>query len=202
MDETGIGDIFFRPISELSKGYRQRLGLAAAILHHPEILVLDEPTDGLDPNQKHHVRTLIREMAPDKAVIISTHILEEVEAVCTRAVIIAGGRLVADGTPDDLLARSPYHNAVRLTLDADAAPAARREIEALAAVGRVDTVDGTGRGAGLRVVPRDGRSIAADIGGLLRDKGYAVHEMVTEKGTLDDVFRDITASAAREARDA
>jgi ABC-2 type transport system ATP-binding protein len=96
-----------QPIETLSKGFRRRVGLAQAILHDPEVLVLDEPTDGLDPNQKHAVRGLIRGMAKDKTIIISTHLLEEVEAICTRAVIIDQGRIVADATPAALAARSP-----------------------------------------------------------------------------------------------
>ena len=96
-----------RPIETLSKGYRQRTCFAQAILHDPEVLIMDEPTDGLDPNQKFVVREMIREMAADKAIIISTHILEEVESVCSRAIVIADGRLVANGTPDELKARDP-----------------------------------------------------------------------------------------------
>jgi ABC-2 type transport system ATP-binding protein len=94
-------------VETLSKGYKRRVGLAQALLHDPPVLVLDEPTDGLDPNQKHEVRTLIRRMAPEKAIIISTHILEEVDAVCTRAIVIAAGRVVADATPAELQARHP-----------------------------------------------------------------------------------------------
>jgi len=95
-----------QPIDTLSKGFRRRVGLAQAILHDPDVLVLDEPTDGLDPNQKHAVRGLIRGMSKDKTIIISTHLLEEVEAICTRAVIIDQGRIVADATPAELAARS------------------------------------------------------------------------------------------------
>jgi ABC-2 type transport system ATP-binding protein len=104
---TGLGPVLDRPIETLSKGYRRRVGLAQAILHDPDVLILDEPTDGLDPNQKHVVRELIRAIAPTKTIVISTHLLEEVEAVCTRAVIITSGRIVADGTPKDLIASSP-----------------------------------------------------------------------------------------------
>ena len=95
------------PVETLSKGFKRRVGLAQALLHDPPVLVLDEPTDGLDPNQKYEVRTLISRMAPDKAIIISTHILEEVEAVCSRAIIIAAGRVVADGVPNELARRHP-----------------------------------------------------------------------------------------------
>ena len=104
---TGLGPVLDRPIETLSKGFRRRVGLAQAILHDPEVLIMDEPTDGLDPNQKHTVRQLIRAIAPTKTIVISTHLLEEVEAICTRAVIIDKGRIVADGTPRDLMATSP-----------------------------------------------------------------------------------------------
>lgn len=105
-----IGSVINQTIETLSKGYRRRVGLAQAILHDPDILILDEPTDGLDPNQKYEVRNLIKSMAKDKAIVISTHILEEVEAVCTRAIIIASGKLLFDGTPDELIAKSERNN--------------------------------------------------------------------------------------------
>jgi ABC-2 type transport system ATP-binding protein len=99
---TSLAGVRLQPIETLSKGFKRRVGLAQALLHDPEVLVLDEPTDGLDPNQKHEVRTLIAQMAPQKAIVISTHILEEVDAVCTRAIVIARGRVVADATPAEL----------------------------------------------------------------------------------------------------
>jgi ABC-2 type transport system ATP-binding protein len=108
-----LEEVLYQSIDTLSKGYKRRVGLAQAILHDPEVLVLDEPTDGLDPNQKHEVRTLIRSMASSKAIVLSTHILEEVEAVCTRAIIIARGKVLFDGTPADLLARGPLDEVFR-----------------------------------------------------------------------------------------
>ncbi len=110
IDRLQLASVIQQPIETLSKGYKRRVGLAQAILHDPAVLVLDEPTDGLDPNQKHEVRGLIRAMAPGKTIVISTHILEEVHAVCTRAIIIAAGRIVADDTPAALAARSPRHD--------------------------------------------------------------------------------------------
>ncbi len=107
MELTNLHGVRELPIETLSKGFKRRVGLAQALLHDPPILVLDEPTDGLDPNQKHEVRTLIQRMAPEKAIIISTHILEEVEAVCTRAIIIARGRVIADAPPAELAKRHP-----------------------------------------------------------------------------------------------
>jgi ABC-2 type transport system ATP-binding protein len=105
--------VLHQSIDTLSKGFKRRVGLAQAILHDPDALVLDEPTDGLDPNQKHEVRTLIRSMAPNKAIVLSTHILEEVEAVCTRAIIIDRGRIMFDGTPQELLSRGPLDEVFR-----------------------------------------------------------------------------------------
>jgi ABC-2 type transport system ATP-binding protein len=107
IDRTQLQGVRLQPVETLSKGFKRRVGLAQALLHDPPVLVLDEPTDGLDPNQKFEVRKLIREMAPAKAIVISTHILEEVDAVCTRAIIIAGGRVVADATPAELERRHP-----------------------------------------------------------------------------------------------
>ncbi len=107
VDLTRLGSVLLQPVETLSKGFKRRVGLAQALLHDPPVLVLDEPTDGLDPNQKHEVRTLIAQMAPEKAIVISTHILEEVDAVCSRAIIIAAGRVVADATPAEMQRKHP-----------------------------------------------------------------------------------------------
>lgn len=196
VERTQLGSVLHQPIDTLSKGYKRRVGLAQAILHDPPVLILDEPTDGLDPNQKYEVRRLIEAMAPDKAIIVSTHILEEVEAVCTRAVVIARGRVVADAHPDDLRRRSPRHNAVRVRLPADAAERARNAIAALDPVREVQVngpVDGT---AELLVLPRNGIDIAPEVVALLRGDGVAVQELAVERGRLDDVFRELTLGAA------
>ena len=107
VERTTLKAVLGQNIETLSKGFKRRVGIAQAILHDPDVLIMDEPTDGLDPNQKFQVRALIQEMAKDKAIIVSTHILEEVEAVCTRAVVINKGRIVADGTAADLMRRAP-----------------------------------------------------------------------------------------------
>jgi len=129
--KTELEPVLDQTIETLSKGFKRRVGLAQAILHDPPVLIMDEPTDGLDPNQKHSVRALIRAMAPQKAIIVSTHLLEEVEAICTRAVIIDRGRIVADGTPASLLARSRHHNAVTLTLSATQADIAKNRLKSM-----------------------------------------------------------------------
>src|SRR3982074_533377 len=126
IERLQLGAVLDQPIETLSKGFRRRVGLAQAIVHDPPVLILDEPTDGLDPNQKHEVRTLIHEMSRDKIIVISTHILEEVDAVCSRAIIIARGKIVADDTPLALEARSRYYNAVPLQFEQAEPPQAAR----------------------------------------------------------------------------
>ena len=190
---TELAEVAHRPIETLSKGFKRRVGIAQAIMHDPPVLVLDEPTDGLDPNQKHHVRQLIQEMAPDKAIIISTHILEEVEAICSRAVIIARGRVIADERPDALKRRSRYHNAVRLTVDANLAPSLADELEAMPGVVAVERIGAVNGAATLVVLPEGSRELAHTIGGLVKERGVALDELVVEQGRLDDVFRDLTA---------
>jgi ABC-2 type transport system ATP-binding protein len=107
VERIDLSEVWGRRIEALSKGFKRRVGIAQALVHDPDVLILDEPTDGLDPNQKHEMRELIRTLAPNKAIVVSTHILEEVEAICTRAIIIARGKLMADSTPAEILARAP-----------------------------------------------------------------------------------------------
>ena len=190
----GLGPVLDQTIETLSKGFKRRVGLAQAILHDPPVLVLDEPTDGLDPNQKHEVRALIREMAPGKTIVISTHILEEVDAVCTRAIIIAAGRLLADDTPAALEARSRYHNAVTLT-PTDAADAARIEA-GLRAVPGVAAVEPGERPGQLTALPASGAQPLADISALAAREHWNLTELRLEAGRLDEVFRSVTASGA------
>jgi ABC-2 type transport system ATP-binding protein len=179
-------------IETLSKGFRRRVGLAQAIVHDPAVLILDEPTDGLDPNQKHEVRTLIEEMSRDKIVVISTHILEEVAAVCTRAVIIARGRIVADQTPQQLAARSKYHNALSFRLADDREDAGRIRA-ALEALPEVAAVEYSARERRLTALPRDGAHLLAPVQQLALQSGTELAELQLESGRLDEVFRSITA---------
>ncbi len=191
---TGLREVLHQPIETLSKGYKRRVGLAQAILHDPPVLILDEPTDGLDPNQKFEVRRLIAEMAPDKAIIVSTHILEEVEAVCTRAIIIARGRVIADETPEQLRRRSPWHNALRLTLGREGAESFEElvaSLERVREVRRVGELDGT---VEFLVAPANGIDIAPEILALARERGLTVHGASIERGRLEEVFRQLTTS--------
>jgi ABC-2 type transport system ATP-binding protein len=193
VERTALESVLEQPIDTLSKGFKRRVGLAQALLHDPDVLILDEPTDGLDPNQKHEVRTLINRMAPEKAIVISTHLLEEVDAVCTRAIIIAAGRILADGTPVELAARSRYHNAVRLALATEGiepVPALMR----LPSVATVEAIEDA-EGNGLIVFPRAGCSVVAEVTDLVRTAGWPVSGLRVERGRLDDVFRTITRPA-------
>ena len=193
VERTSIGDVLEQPIETLSKGFKRRVGLAQSILHDPQVLILDEPTDGLDPNQKHEVRELIRSMAADKVIVLSTHILEEVEAVCSRAVIIAGGKLVFDDTPAALMARSELHNAVTLDIEASDVESIRKIISELSGVAAVNTLDAQDGRAVLQVLAQKGAELAAPLSALSRDKGWPIHALSVERGRLDDVFRDITS---------
>ncbi|MGH7003080.1 MAG: ABC transporter ATP-binding protein [Alphaproteobacteria bacterium] len=188
---TQLQSVYNQPIDTLSKGFKRRVGLAQALLHDPEVLVLDEPTDGLDPNQKHDVRKIIREMAPEKTIVISTHILEEVEAICTRAVIIAAGKIVADGTPKELESRARTHQAVTLKMR-DLPAAAQQMLIALPGVAAVETVPG-----GLQVLPKPGEMIYSTVEGFVRDKAWPVDDIVFARGHLEDVFREITRGPER-----
>ena len=187
-----IADVLHQPIETLSKGYRRRVGVAQALLHDPAVLILDEPTDGLDPNQKYEMRGIIQALSPHKAIVISTHLLEEVEAVCSRAIIIAHGRILADGTPADLAARSRYHNAVRLDLASGDAAVIAAELQNLPGVASVDAAADGGH-ATLWVFAQDGQPISDAIVRHARAQGWPVTGLYVERGRLDDVFRTITA---------
>lgn len=198
-DRTGLDGVMHQRIETLSKGYKRRVGLAQAILHDPEVLILDEPTDGLDPNQKYHVRSLIEEMAANKAIVVSTHILEEVEAVCSRAVIIDKGRIVADGTAEDLQRRLPYHNAVAVTVAADMAAAAMAAMKRVGGVRGVEEISKANGHANLRALSAGTGEIIGDVATALRQQSISVNQIYVERGRLDDVFREITTSEAGKA---
>ncbi len=195
IEHLSLAGVLGQSIETLSKGFRRRVGLAQAILHDPKVLVLDEPTDGLDPNQKHEVRTLINSMAKDRTIVVSTHILEEVHAVCTRAIIIANGKILADATPDELESRSRYHTAVSLT--ATNVQAAR---EALARIAEVESIEVDPQDNRITAFPRKGRAIFASVSETLKAQGIAVSEIQLERGRLDEVFRTVTEAKAKEAR--
>ena len=188
-DRLELRSVMGQTVETLSKGFKRRVGLAQAILHDPPVLILDEPTDGLDPNQKHQVRNLIREMSPERIIVISTHILEEVDALCSRAMIIARGRLLADDTPQGLLGRSRYHNAVTLQLEELDRAASRlgelpeaREVEV--------------RRSRLTVFPSGKGDLFRAVSHTIEQEGWAVSHVQLETGRLDEVFRTVTREEA------
>jgi ABC-2 type transport system ATP-binding protein len=199
--KTELDPVLDQPIETLSKGFKRRVGVAQAILHDPPVLIMDEPTDGLDPNQKHSVRTLLRAMAPTKAIIVSTHLLEEVEAICTRAVIIDRGRVVADGTPGELLARSRHHNAVTLALPADRAAAAKSRLSMLATVASVEETRRSDGSVELTAFPKSGALLVEQVSALAVSENWNVKELYAEAGRLDEVFRALTTHDAQRARE-
>lgn len=186
-----LQSVMHQSVETLSKGYRHRTCFAQSIIHDPEVLILDEPTDGLDPNQKHEIRSLIRRMGEKKAIIFSTHILEEVDAVCSRAIIIDRGRIVANGTPRELRGKSEWAGAVSLRITGMAANAVKEKLSQIRSAKRVTTETEASRVVAT-VFPR-----TAGDGDLAREvleatKGWQVEELHTEEGRLDEVFRSIT----------
>ena len=176
-------------IETLSKGFKRRVGLAQAIMHDPKVLILDEPTDGLDPNQKHHVRELIKNLAKDKIVIISTHILEEVSAVCSRAIIINSGEIVADGTPSELESRSKYHHAVTVRFTQNYNP--REDLSELSDIGEIEEDEDKS----FTILSNSKTPIFNQISEVAQSKNWPVSEFHVNRGQLDDVFRLVTSQS-------
>ena len=189
IETLNLGTVRNQAVDTLSKGFKRRLGLAQAIMHDPRVLILDEPTDGLDPNQKHEVRSLISNMAEDKIIIVSTHILEEVEAVCNRAIIIGHGRLLADDSPQGLVQKSRYHNAVTLTTENPKIAAS--QLSELPEAARVEL-----QGNELTIFPDGDARLFAAVSRLLEERNWAVSQLRLEAGRLDEVFREITREEA------
>jgi len=192
IEKVNLQPVVHKPIDTLSKGFKRRVGLAQAILHDPEVLILDEPTDGLDPNQKHEVRALIKDMATSKAIILSTHILEEVHAVCTRAMIIANGALVADGTPTSLEAKSPYHNSIEISVRTSTADSVQQSLGKINGVRSVDIITKTDEIVSLRVFTTGDSAPISQVSQLARDNNWQIENLHVDRGRLDEVFRTIT----------
>jgi ABC-2 type transport system ATP-binding protein len=192
-----LQSVLNQTIDTLSKGFRHRTCFAQAIIHDPDVLIMDEPTDGLDPNQKHEVRTLLRRMGENKAIIFSTHILEEVEAACTRAIIIDRGRIVANGTPEQLKARSERAGAVLAKLAGASVQAVNDRLAGNSGVLKSEILASEPGWVVVRAYPRkpaaDG-ALAATIAQMAVLESWKIEELVVEEGRLDDVFRSLTWS--------
>lgn len=185
-------------IDTLSKGYRQRVGFAQAILHDPPVLILDEPTDGLDPNQKHEVRQLIRNMGQDKCIILSTHILEEVEELCSRIIIINNGRIVADGSPDEIRAKSESMNTIEISLHQIKAEEVLPKLRAVAGVEKVEALPGAGESiSSFLILPKDRQNVLGPVAELARRENWVLETLNLHRGRLDEVFRQLTTEVVR-----
>jgi ABC-2 type transport system ATP-binding protein len=195
-DLVHLESVLDQRIETLSKGFKRRVGLALAILHDPEVLILDEPTDGLDPNQKHDVRELIRSMARGKVIVLSTHILEEVEAVCTRAIIVSSGRIQFDGTPAELRARSRYAGAIEVAVATEHADAARAALGALESVASVGDAEEAGEETRFVVFPTGSDPLLDDVQRVAAGAPWRYTSLAVDRGRMDDVFRTVTTGAA------
>ena len=191
---TGIESVYYRPIAELSKGFRQRVGLAQAILHRPDLLVLDEPTEGLDPNQRVEIRRLIGALGKDRTVILSTHVLSEVQQSCSRLLIINRGKIVADGAVDRLIAQAA--GAVEIAVEASGAGVAEA-LGKLPGVRRVTpaAVPVDGRVA-VTLTVDSARDLRPEIFALAQARGWTLYELHRQAGTLEDLFQQLTQGGA------
>ncbi|MEK7706396.1 MAG: ATP-binding cassette domain-containing protein, partial [Verrucomicrobiota bacterium] len=186
--------VLHQSVETLSKGYRHRTCFAQSIIHDPDVLVLDEPTDGLDPNQKHEVRSLIRRMGEKKAIIFSTHILEEVDAACSRAIIIDRGKIVANGTPQELRRKSEWAGAVTLCVKGVAAPAVTAKLYQVPFVNRVSVAEEKAGRVRVSVFPKANAGANCELARAIGEAahGWQIEQLQTEDGRLDEVFRSIT----------
>ena len=193
IEMTSLGDVKNQMIETLSKGFRQRTCLAQALIHDPPVLILDEPTDGLDPNQKHEVRSLIQNMSEERTILISTHILEEVDAVCTRAMIISEGRVVGYGTPDELLSQSLYRNSVIVSVNAEDHMQLMNDFNRLDFVYSVEHIPEKQQGlVTMRLYPENKNSIAPQLKHYLFSKNIPIEQFIVNRGRMDEVFRELT----------
>ena len=193
IEMTSLGDVKNQMIETLSKGFRQRTCLAQSLIHDPPVLILDEPTDGLDPNQKHEVRSLIQNMSEERTILISTHILEEVDAVCTRAMIISEGRVVGYGTPDELLSQSLYRNSVIVSVNAEDHMQLMNDFNRLDFVYSVEHIPEKQQGlVTMRLYPENKDSIAPQLKHYLFSKNIPIEQFIVNRGRMDEVFRELT----------
>ena len=190
---TAIESVFNRPISELSKGFRQRVGLAAAILHRPDLLVLDEPTEGLDPNQRVEIRQLISHLGRERTVILSTHVLSEVQYTCSRLLIINRGKIVADGGVEALLSHAGAGSRVSVEVTGVDVEQHLATIEGVRHVERREAIDGRMR---LTITAMGDRDVRPDIFGAAKARGWTLYELHQEAGNLEDLFRQLTGAGS------
>ena len=195
IEEAGLSEVFHRPISELSKGYHQRVGLAGAILHRPSILILDEPTEGLDPNQRISMRDLVRSLGQDRTVLVTTHVMQEVESTCERVVVINRGQMLADSPVDEILQLTPGLRKIYLEIEGDSIESGLATLDSIESVERMDPIESRKRYSVNLAGANDPRP---EIFKLAASKGWVLWELHEERMRLEDVFHSLTA--ADEAR--
>jgi ABC-2 type transport system ATP-binding protein len=192
-----LESVLHQSVDTLSKGFRHRTCFAQSVIHDPEVLILDEPTDGLDPNQKHEVRSLIKRMGERKAIVFSTHILEEVEAACTRAIIIDRGQIVANGTPSELKQRSDMAGTVHLRIIGVPTLTVTQRLGLVPTVRKSTVLREDGTASSIRIFPQPNchnGDLARSVSEVVVKEGWRIEELHTEEGRLDEVFRSITLS--------
>ncbi len=195
IEETGLKEVYYRPINQLSKGYRQRVGLAQAILHRPSILIMDEPTEGLDPNQRLTMRELIRSLGQDRTVLLSTHVMQEVETTCERVLLISRGKLVIDSSVEDLLVQAKGMRSISVEVEGNEVETALKRLTDVTSVDRLAPVDGRKR----YVVSVSGETdIRPEIFSLAKKKDWVLWELHEDRARLEDVFHSLTAESADE----
>ncbi len=193
---TGIESVYYRPIGELSKGFRQRVGLAQAMLHRPDLLVLDEPTEGLDPNQRVEIRRLIATLGRDRTVILSTHVLSEVQHTCSRLLVISRGKIVADGPVDRLIQQAEGAVAIAVEAAGTGIAEALRELPGVRRVEAGRAADGR---VAVTLTADGGTDLRPEIFGLAKSRGWTLYELHEERASLEELFRQLTRGDAADA---
>lgn len=189
VNAVGIGEVFYRPIGELSKGYKQRVGMATALLHKPRILIMDEPTEGLDPNQRTEIRALIKDLTKEHTIIMSTHVMQEAQAVCNRLLIINKGKLVADGTPEELSRAARRERIIQLEVEGDGIELALRNLSGVRHIDFDSTAQGRIR---AKLTVKESFEIQPEISRLARDKNWVIWRLAEEEHKLEDIFHKLT----------
>ena len=190
VSDVQIEEVLTQPIFTLSKGFKRRVGLALALLHDPDVLVLDEPTDGLDPNQKEQVRALIEKISENKVIILSTHILDEVDSVCSRVIIIDKGQIIVDQTTESLVTASKFHNSVRVQMVDINHAEVQKQLSGIDAIANLQYIE---KDKSFHITTKDGRSVVEEIWKVVESNSWKIRTLSEQRGDLEDVFRQITS---------
>ncbi len=193
VSSVGIQDYFYRPINELSKGYKQRVGLAMALLHKPDILILDEPSEGLDPTQRSEIRSLIKTLSKDRTILLSTHVMQEVAAVCDRILIINKGKLVADGSPSELTAQAAGKRKILLKIEGNGIT---ESLDKLDGVLDIRVIDTTGTIVSIELTIAQDATIQPHLAQLVREHNWIIWELHEHVQNLEDVFQKLTINTS------